>query len=264
MQNRIQQYAAVMWQLLKTDFVVFRQNFLDDVINIFVWLVSFVAIVAHIYPKMGLTSSFGMLFAFSMMAGESYWRIWNSSFLLIDDLEGKRIIDYYCTLPIPSWMVFLKEILAFMYKSLIFGAIMFPILLILLGDYMVWDSFSSMKLIFMFLAATCFTATMFLFLSSFIVDRNNLRKIGIRILFPLWMSGAAEFPYRVIQAALPTWAGSLLLLNPVIYLMEGMHNATLGPSGFFPFWICMVVTLCVSVAFGIVGIIRFKRRLDLV
>lgn len=264
MVQRILRYLNLLWQLCKTDLVVFKQFVLQDIINIFVWFSCFLIVSAYIFPALGMFKKFGEFAAFSLIAAESYWRIWPACFDLVGDLEGDRIIDYYLTLPIPSWLVFIKFVLVNVIKSIVFGFVTFPLSLLILWNKITFDNFSIPKFIAIFLAISLFTGFFFIFLSSITKNVQSLRKIGIRIILPLWFFGAAEFPWKAIYSLVSPKLAYVLLLNPWLYAMEGIHAAALGQAKFLSFWLCLTVLFITSVLFGIIGILKLKRRLDLV
>lgn len=257
-------YLKLFLKLFKTDLVIFRQFIIEDTINIVIWATSLVCVWAYVFPALGMTEKFGALTAFSLVAGESYWRIWPSSFSLIADLEGNKTISYYFSLPLPSWLVLLKEVVLHAFKSIVYCFVTIPLITILLWYRLDWSTFSIPKFIVIFLIISLFTGSFFIVLASFTNKLHNIRKIGIRALFPLWFFGAAEFPWKTIHSSAYSKLSYILLANPLVYAMEGIHAAALGQEGFLPFWLCATVLFLISLLFSSIGIMRFKKRLDIV
>ena len=264
MVQRIKSYSYLLWQLFKTDMVVFRQNIVSDVVNILVWVGSLGLIFTYIFPLLGMETKYSALLIFSNIAGISYWKIWEGSFNLIADLEGDKTIEYYLTLPIPSWLVFVKMVLVHTFKALVFFAITFPIFKLLLWNHLSLANFSLPKFALMILVIGLFTGSFQIFLASFIKNVNDVEKVGIRVILPLWFFGGTNFPWKVLYNSLSPKLAYFALANPLIFAMEGAHGAALGQTGFLPFGLCVVALLAISTIFGAIGILRFKRRLDLV
>ncbi len=260
--KRFARYWHIFWQLFQADLLVFWPQLWDDILNIIVWLSSLLILSAYIFPLLGIMKSFGVFTAFALIASESYWRMWPTTFEFISDLDGERAIDYHLTLPIPSSLVLVKSIALYAFKSIIFGFITFPWVVFLIWNELDWQLFSWPRFILMFLSICLFTGCFFILLSSIAKNRNNLRKIGLRIIFPLWFFGAGQFPWQVIYDKVSPKLAYVLLANPWVYAMEGMHAATIGQQGFLPFWICLGAVLTVSFLFGSVGIARLMKRLD--
>jgi hypothetical protein len=261
---RLHKYAILFWRLCKTDMLIFRQFIIEDTMNIIIWATSLICIWAYVFPALGMTEKFGALAAFSLVAGESYWRIWTASFNLISDLEGRKTISYSFTLPLPSWLVLAKEIVIHAFKSILYCFVMIPLIGILLWNRLNWSIFSLSKFIIIFVAISFFTGSFFLLLASFCQKTQSVRKIGIRILFPLWFFGASEFPWATIHASHYSKLSYILFANPVLYAMEGIHSAALGKEGFLSFWFCAIMLYLVSFIFSLIGIMRFKKILDIV
>jgi len=262
MKKKLLQYTNVCWQLFRSDLVVFRQFIVEDLINLFTWFSSFLIVFAYVYPELGMFKEFGEFMVFSLIAAESYWRIWPSCFELINDLNGDKVINYYFTLPAPFWLVFVKTILFHIFKSIIFCCFTLSLGIVILWNKINWSNFSTIKFILIFLTISLFTGCFFIFLSSFAKNIKNVRKIGIRIILPLWFFGSGEFPWKTIYSNLSPKLAYILLANPLTYAMEGIHSATLGNTQFLPFWLCLTTLLLFSGFFGIIGILKLKKRLD--
>ncbi len=262
--KRFAQYWHIFWQLFKTDLLVFWPQLSEDIINIVVWLTSFLTVWAYALPALGMLKTFGTFAAFSLIASESYWRIWPTCFELINDLDGDKAIDYHLTLPLPSELIFVELILLYAFKSIIFSFVTFPLSVLILWNQINWQIFSWPKFILIFFTISLFTGSFFIFLSSITKNRRSLRKIGIRIILPLWFFGGGQFPWKIFYTSISKKFAYILLLNPWLYAMEGIHAAALGQEGFLPFWLCFIVLLAASILFGTIGIMRLKKYLDFI
>ena len=68
MVERIKSYSFLLWQLFKTDVVIFRQNVVSDTINILVWVGSLGLIFTYIFPLLGMETKYTALLVFSNIA----------------------------------------------------------------------------------------------------------------------------------------------------------------------------------------------------
>ncbi len=265
--SHIQAYGAwskTLWYLFITDLAVFKEYLVEKIIDICVWFSCMVIATTYVYPAFGMSTQFGEFFAFSIIAGESIWRIWAASSDFIADLEGEKIINSYFVLPLPSWLVVAKTSLLHAFKSLIFGPLTLILSKLLLGHKMSFVHLSVAHYILIFLLISIFSGFFFIFLTSFARSVASVDKIGIRILFPLWFFGAAEFPWKMIYETLSPWVAYACLLNPITYVMEGIHAAALGANSFLNFWLCCSMLTILTFVCGTIGIIRLKKRLDFV
>jgi ABC-type polysaccharide/polyol phosphate export permease len=60
------------------------------------------------------------------------------------------------------------------------------------------------------------------------------------------------------------WFAYASLINPQLYIMEGMRAAILGQTGYLNFWLCAGMTLFFSIICGAHAIVKIQRRLDFV
>ena len=102
-----------------------------------------------------------------------------------------------------------------------------------------------------------------IFVASIVKDMGHINKVGIRILFPMWIFGGGQFPWKTIYSLSPKFA-YVVFVNPLLYMSEGIHAAVLGQEGYLPFWICLIALWIFTGAFGWLGIARLKKRLDFV
>ena len=267
LKQTVKKYTAwgkTFWYLFLTDLVIFKQFVLEKILDIFIWFTCMVIATTYVYPAFGMSDQFGEFFAFSIIAGESIWRIWAASSNFIADLEGEKIINSYFVLPLPSWLVIAKEALLHAFKTIIFGLLTLPLSKLLLWNRMSLTPFSIPHYLLIFFLLSMFSGFFFIFLTSFTHTMDDVDKIGIRILFPLWFFGAAEFPWKMIYKTLSPIIAYACLANPITYVMEGIHSAALGAEGYLSFWFCCGMLLVVTIVCGGIGIMRLKKRLDFV
>ena len=159
-------------------------------INILVWSGSIVTISTFVFPKLGMTETFGAFIVVSSVAAHCFWGIWDSSYMLIADLEGEREIDYKLTLPMPSWLVILQYAIRHALVKFLPSLIILPVFKLVLGSRMDLSYFSLSKFMLMFVTIALFTGVFFLFVASFVKVSHKVDNIGIRLLFPMWFFGA--------------------------------------------------------------------------
>ena len=91
---------------------------------------------------------------------------------------------------------------------------------------------------------------------------TSLSHIAIRIINPMFMFGYL-YSWQSVYAMSPL-GGYLSLLNPLLYVMEGMRQGVLGQQGYLPFLDELCGADRVYVVFAVHAIVRLKKRLDCV
>jgi len=263
MLSRVTSYMNVFGLLLKTDLVILLKIIVGKIVNILFWSVSIVVVATYIFPKLGMTETFGQFMVVSSIVAHSYWGIWNSTYMFINDLESNNEISYKLILPMPSWMVILQYAIKHSVVKFLPSLIVLPFFKIILGNRMDLSHFSFFKFTFIFVTICLFTGFFFICIAGFVKATNNVENVGIRLLFPLWFFGATQYSWSIMHSINPT-IGYFTLLNPLVYAMEGIHSAVLGPSGYLSFWACAGVLWGFILVFGFVGMVRLKKRLDFV
>jgi len=210
-----------------------------------------------------MTKDFGGFQLVGMIASICIFEIYSSCSSFFADLEGNKTISYYLTLPIPSWMIFIKQALALSCRTLLVTSLIIPFGKLLIGSRLDLSNFSVIKFVLIFLATNFFFSAFTLLMLGIFKGIETLRTLWIRIIFPLWFLGGAEFEWNMLYNLSPTF-GYLGLLNPFVYAMEGIRAAVLGQEGFIPYWISLSVLTGLTILFTWIGITRLKKRLDFV
>lgn len=256
-------YLNIFWLLVKADLVILKKFFLGQLVNSLIWSGSIVVISTYIFPKMGMSDKFGEFMAITSIIANSFWGIWDSSYRMLEDIEGEKTIDYTLILPLPSWIVILQQAIRHFITKLLPSLFILPVFKFLLGSRMDLSHFSLFKYLFILITINLFTGFFFLFVSSFLKSSYKVENVGMRLLYPMWFFGATEYSWSVLFEV-NSRIGHLALINPLVYAMEGIHAAVSGQSGYLPYWICCAVLWVCIVLCGYFGVYRFKKRLDFV
>ncbi|MCK4650683.1 ABC transporter permease [Candidatus Babeliales bacterium] len=263
MNKKLKSYLKLLLQLLKTDFIILKKNIFNSIINIFISISLLLFVFAYIYPQLGMTKFFGPLFVVSAMVSFCIFEIWATTADFISDLEGNKTISYPLTLPIPSWLYFVKLAIYYACKTMISTAIIIPLGKLLLLNRMDLSHFSPIKFLIIFVNINIFAGFLSLFISGVTKNISNIRRVWTRFLFPLWFLGCADFPWKIAYKFSPKFS-YILLINPITSAMEGIRTAVLGQSRFINFWLCFLILSIFTFIFGFLGIKKLKKRLDFV
>jgi hypothetical protein len=257
------QYLKLFWELLKTDLFILKSSIWGDVIDTILWVTTILLTATYVLPMLGMTTQFGAFVAVASIASCSFFRVFAFASQFLADLEGNNTISYPMTLPLPSWMVIAKGSVVYMIHVALVSMLILPLAKLILLSRLDLGQLSVFKTLVMYFTLHLFSGFFALFITSLVKNMMGIMAIWNRALFPLWFFGGSQFSWYTLKALAPNLA-YVGLFNPFLYPMEGIHSAILGHSDYLPFWMCIGVSLSLMVIFGIMGIMRFKKRLDFV
>lgn len=256
-------YGPIFWQLLKTELVVFKSSFFDKLLNSFIWTGTTVAITSYVLPSFGLSIEYGTLLAAGVVVSSAGFEIYPSVANFIADLEGERHIAYHLTLPIPGWLLCVKQAMMSTLNALIMGVFTLISSKLILFNRFSFNAVSYGKLLVIFLGYSLFFSFFTLWIVSIVKSMYTMENTFMRVIYPLWILGGFQFTWYALYSCSST-LGYLVLCNPYIYAIEAMRAALLGQQNFLPFWICILLLTSFTALFGWLGIVKLKRRLDFI
>ena len=249
--------------LLLTDYKVLRRTIAHKIINLGIRTVCYIFVNAYLLTQFGVTKTFGVMTLGAILAVTGIFEGYNCIATVVSDLESDKITYYYATLPLPSWVVFLRLIIS--------NAVLFMILSVAalpMGKLLLWDTLNLCTINWLHLAITIVVANLFygalvLFAASCAKGIEALDNAWARLMFPIWFLGGFNFSWHSLYNTSPSLA-MLDLLNPVIYITECYRSSLLGPEGWLPFWNCIGMIILLTVITGWVGIKRLTRQCDFI
>jgi ABC-2 type transport system permease protein len=257
----IQQYFTAFCYLLLTDLKIFKKDYYTYLINMIIWASTITLVFTYLMPSFGLETSYSTFMISGLVASGSTFTVFPSVMMLINDIEGDRIISYYLTLPIPASLVLLRSVVYYTFSSMAISWIILPYCKFLAWNRFDLSNFSLSKFILIFIIGNMFYGSFTLFLATCVPSATKIGTIWMRILYPMWFLGGFQFSWDVLYKQVPLLA-VCNLCNPFVYLMEGTRAAIMGQQDFISFWICCLMLLGATFLFCLFGIVRMKKRLD--
>ena len=246
---------------MKTEIYLYSKDFFSDLIDTTIWFTSIILVVSYVYPALGMTKSFGPFYAIGMFATLSFFEIFSTISNYLSDLEGQRTITYHLTLPLPASLVLIKMALIHAFRKAVSGIIILPLCKIALLDRISLLDIQPIKFLLIYISSHIFMGMFAMFMASFVPKMSKVRQVFIRTLLPLWMFSGVEYPLNIIQSVAPSVA-KINLLNPLLYVYEGLRTTALNPSEYLSFSTCFLAIWGFIVAFAVIGIWKHKKRLD--
>lgn len=254
---------STLSQLLKRDIVRIKREFLGTLFDSSFLLFCMLVVFGYLMSSYGLGESYGPFLLVSAIASFGFFSTVGKVFNLVTDIEGDRLISYSLTLPLPSWLVFVYIGLFWALESLVTTIFLFPIGKLILFNQFDLSQISYLKLVPFYISINIFYGFFSLWLSSILKNMHDLGKLWVRVINPLVMFGSFYNSWNAAYQAAPTVA-LIELINPVLYVMEGMRNATLGLPSAIPFWVCLCAIWCFTLICGFLAIKKLQTRLDCV
>jgi ABC-2 type transport system permease protein len=255
--------VQVFFQLLKRDLTIFKRGYWGKLFDMVIIFATNVLIFGYFMPGEGLSANYGPFLLIAAIGSFGLIEIVGKVAFLLNDIEGERAISQLLIMPIRSELVFIYMGVFWALSALFLSLFLFPI-----GKLLLWTRFdltaiSYVRLIPIFLTGNLFFGSFALWLTSVIPGISSLNTLWARYIIPLWMFGSYFFSWETAYQLNPV-IGTLLLINPVVYVIEGMRAAALGQVGYLPYWVSLLVLwgfifLCTTHA-----IKRLKKTLDCV
>lgn len=261
MMKQIKRYVPLMGYMLLTEIKTLRETLFDSVVDLFIWISAMIVLHTYFLPEFGLSENYINFFVPSLVAGAALFGMLSNVVDVVGDLEGRKVINYYLTLPMPSWLVFIRNILFYTLNNMLMALLVLPLSKLILQGRLDLSKLNIAQFVCMFVIANLFYGSFAIWLSSYIKNTKQIRSAWMRMLFPLVMLGGFQFSWYVMYDLSPRIAQSLFA-NPILYVMEGSHAAMLGQQGFLNIWLCAWALIVFTIFFTVHGIYRFKRRLD--
>lgn len=251
----------VFWYLIQRDLKNFLPNLVTKVINGSLWIFLTAFVAQHILTLEGMPKTFGLLVMCANIMSWGMFEMRGHVNTLIADIKGFRILNYFLTLPLPQWLVFVAFACAAGLRSIIVIACMFPVAKILFWNELILSSVAWGKFFAIFIAGNFMYGFAGLWLVSLAKDMGTISNIWMRIVFPLWLGGGYQFTWSMLKNA-SLIAAYVSLLNPLVYAYEGIRGAVLGSEGYINFWYCLSALTVFLVITGYFGIKRLMNQLD--
>ncbi len=256
-------YLAAVGHLIRRDLRLFKEEFLGKIIDTSVILFTTVLVFSYLLPSYGLKADYGAFFLIGLIASFGLFEMIGKVGVMIADLEGDRTILYTLTLPLPSRLVFAYIGVSWALISALIALMLFPIGKLILLSQFDLSQISLWRFFLIFSLSNLFFGFFALWLVSVLKNMRSISHLFVRVINPLYMFGCYYYSWATVWG-ISAKAGYLHLLNPVVYIMEGMRAATLGQAGYLPFWMSLTALALFTACMGWDAIRRLEKRLDCV
>lgn len=256
-------YAHLFMQLLKRDIFVFKkERWKQFAINYILFCPAVYAFsFGYVIPYSGL-ETFSVAAASVFFAGSVSWLLYPLAFMLclelFFDLQQNRFIDYQLTLA-PARLVLAERLFFFSSITWLHLLPYYPISKWLLGNYFDTSSISWVKLFVILYFCSLFFVAFSLFFIFFIDRMHQIANFFIRIVFPMIQTGGLRTPLHILFQ-FTYWLGIFSLLNPVMYMTEGIRQAIFQSNDYLPYAISIAGLTVGTILSMLACCVYFKKR----
>jgi len=181
------------------------------------------------------------------------------TFPLVMEFSWQRTIEDRALAPVPIRVLAIQKIVAGAVQSFIGAVIVFPIVLLVHAsgqaphvDVTNWALFA---LILVF--SSLLTSALGLLLGT-IMDPRKMQMLFAVILLPATMLGCVYYPWSALHHI--EWLQILVLINPMVYMSEGLRAVLTPVLGHMPMWGVLLALVGGTAVFGYLGTRTFTKR----
>ncbi len=252
---------TVFYQLIRRDLIVFKREFWPKFIDTVILLFTNVMVFGYLLKQEGLPDGYAAFFVVGAITSFGLIEIVGKVGILLADIEGGKTIFYTLAMPIKTWIAFAYIATTWAMTSILTSILLFPIGKVMVFYEWHWDTMSVWRVALMLISSNLFFGFFALWLTGIVKGMTSLNSLWLRYIAPMWLFGGYVYSWQTAYDLNPV-VGYIILLDPMIYAMDGMRSAILGPTGFLPYWVCVLALWAFTAACGIHAIKRLKARLD--
>lgn len=247
--------------LLEAELIVVKKLFWRRLIDILCMAIVYSAVSGYILPAFGASPAIGLFMAAGMSGSSGFFGIIPNLVTILKDLTGDKVINFGLALPMPAWLVVIKQIVAVTITGLATGVFILPITKLVLWNSFDLSHFSLVKYLVIMVMSNLFFAAAAVALASATEQIEFIDTSYRRIMFPLWQLGGFQFSWKMLWGISTTLAYASLI-NPFFYIFEPMRTALLGDKDNLPFWPCIGVLALITACVTWYAVRSLKKRLD--
>ena len=261
------QWAGTFLALLARDIRVLRRQGGQFLMRTIMQPLLFVFVFAYVFPKIGQGfrgGSAGVSFTTVLVPGLiavaiNFQGIQAVALPLVQEFSYSKEIEDRVLAPVPVWMVGLEKIVAGALQSMMAAAIVFPIV------YLVHAKGAAPKVQVhdwpLFLVALVFASflasALGLFLGT-VIDPRKITLLFTVVLLPITFLGCVYYPWATLKP-LP-WLQYLVLLNPLVYMTEGLRASLTPQLPHMAIWASLLALVGGSIGLTVVSLRTFTQR----
>ncbi len=263
--------------MMAREFRVLRRNAVATFTRAVMQPLLFVFVFAYVFPKIGggfmlgggaaaagAAAAGGVNFATILVPGLMasmllMQGIMAVTFPLVMEFSWQRTIEDRALAPVPIRVLAIQKIVAGAVQSFIGAVIVFPIVLLVhaagQAPHVHVTNWALFALILVF--ASLLTSSLGLLLGT-IMDPRKMQMLFAVVLLPATMLGCVYYPWAALHNI--RWLQIAILVNPMVYMSEGLRAVLTPVLPHMPMWAVMLALVGGTVIFGYLGTRTFTKR----
>jgi ABC-2 type transport system permease protein len=258
-------YLRPFWGLVLRDLRVLRRNFAPFVARTVVNPVLFVFVFTYVLPRIGqgfqsgpVDATYATILIPGLVAiGMVFTGITSVALPLSIELGGTLEIEDRVLAPIPVELVAIEKLCFGAAQALVGGAVVFPLV------YLIPATSVTVRIehwpLFLCVATLASLAAGALGLALGTIVRPQ--QIGIMfalVVTPVVFLGCVYYPWALLHTI--PWLQWLVLLNPLVYMSEGLRAVLTPDVPHMPVWAFLSALMLATLLLGAIGVRGFVRR----
>jgi ABC-2 type transport system permease protein len=265
----VKTFAAMMAR----EFRVLRRNAVGTFLRAVMQPLLFVFVFTYVLPKIGGGLAFGgassaaasginfatilvpgLMASMLLMQG-----IMAVTFPLVMEFSWQRTIEDRALAPVPINVLAVQKISAGAVQAFLGALIVFPIVLLVHapGQAPHVHVTNWLLLAFILVTASLLTASLGILLGT-LMDPRKMQMLFAAILLPATMLGCVYYPWAALHNI--RWLQIAVLVNPMVYMSEGLRAVLTPGVAHMPMWAILLVLAGGTAIFGYLGARTFTRR----
>lgn len=258
-------YAAPLWGMVLRDLRVLRRNFVPFITRTVMNPLLFVFVFTFVLPRIGQSFQSGP-------AGSSYATIVVPGLVAVAmvftgisavalplsiELGGTREIEDRVLAPVPVELVAIEKLVVGAVQGLIGGLVVFPMVYFVPATPVEVHVASWPLLVAVVLLASLTAGALGLALGT-IVRPQQIGLMFAVVVVPITYLGCVYYPWALLHPI--PWLQFLVLINPLVYMSEGLRAALTPGMPHMPPWAFLGALTAATLALGAIGVRAFVRR----
>ena len=249
---------------------VLRRNMIGTFMRTVMQPLLFVFVFTYVLPKIGAAGIFGAgaaagtTFATILLPGLMASMLFTQgimavTFPLVMEFSWQRTIEDRALAPVPIRVLAIQKIIAGAVQAFIGALIVIPIVLLVHAPGQAPQvNVTNWALLALILAAgSLLTASLGLLLGT-LMDPRKMQMLFAAILLPATMLGCVYYPWSALSSI--RWLQIAVLVNPMVYMSEGLRAVLTPQTGHLAMWAILLVLVGGTAVLGYLGTKAFTRR----
>jgi ABC-2 type transport system permease protein len=266
--------AKTFAAMMAREFRVLRRNAVGTFLRSVMQPLLFVFVFTYVLPKIGGGLGFGGASGAAAASGINFATIlvpglmasmllmqgiMAVTFPLVMEFSWQRTIEDRALAPVPIQVLAIQKITAGAVQAFIGALIVFPIVLLVhaAGQAPHVHVTNWFLLAFILITASLLTASLGMLLGT-LMDPRKMQMLFAAILLPATMLGCVYYPWAALHHI--RWLQIAVLVNPMVYMSEGLRAVLTPGIAHMPMWAILLVLVGGTVLFGYLGARTFTRR----